>query len=290
MNKCIIWPEGAIDVWNKDDKSFMKARRQDWSHVKKSLSCLSPFISKKSHKQHKELFLTGDIVDTFDAGEFHGHELDYRGCHLIFQMWYYPDNDMNLFHQLVQNAAYQDITCARSQYTDYLKQQCAVDPSYGFMGGREENIFRALYPSYDYNDIKEYSPDQPNPIHRCPLHLGPDFYYILGLISTLNAVMYGDRVNRCYPGRYLWDYFDFAFSHIDLDSFNADIHPVTLSIFYNMLYLARDQKDVSRFAVKNTLANEVANEIKVRFEKRELCKNLLAVWDDLDGLRKRFPY
>lgn len=290
MNSCITWPEGALDIWNKDDRLFMKARRQEWVSVKKTLNCLSPFISKKSHKQHKELFLTGDIVDTLNPDEIHGHELDYRSCALIFQIWYYPDNDMNLFQKLVEEAGYQDITCARSQYSDYLRMRCKEDSGYGLMGGREESVFRALYPSYDFHNIKEYAPDMPNPIHRMPLHLGPAFSDILYFISTINAVLCGSRVNKYYPGRYLWDYFDYAFNQIDLETFNAETHPVKLSVFYNMLYLARDQQNAQGFCAGSTLAIEVAKEIKERFENQGLCKNLLTVWGELDELRKRFPY
>lgn len=280
-NKYIKWPDGALDAWQVNDKTFMKQRRQEWARVKKNLVLLKTYIQRPSHKQHRELFMTGNIIDTFDPNEIAGPQLSYNGTQLLFQLWYYPDNDLDVFNQLFELSGYTQISGSRSQFATYCKGLRNCDPDYGLMGGREENVFRALYPSYDNNETRLHSGGS-------EIRLGPAFETIVEHISNAyNPTFSGREYNRYVHGRCIWDYMEYYLDKKGVEEYK--LRDTTYELFYRALFTAKyKEQKVARFAKDDDDVVELADNLRQRFENREFNAGLMAIWDNIDDLYHQY--
>ena len=276
MKRKITWPDNGISAWKPDDKEFIKARKDEWTKVKHVLSLLKTFISKSLYSQHRELFMTGDIVKTYNPDKYlYGYSLSYNDVTLLFQLWYYPVNDLDYFRKLFDNADIVDINASRSSFNDYLYEpnRNDLDPEYGLMGGREESVFRTLYPSRDPEETKvvEHSPD---------LILGPDIRLVVKhIISAYSPRFRGKPVNVNAHGQHIWDYLEYQLDKYELDQ--LEIEPLLFKVLHIVKY--REQSE-PKFPVDKKDVVELADNLRKRFENREFTPGLMHIWDNIDDL------
>ncbi|MDJ0833591.1 MAG: hypothetical protein QNJ69_08735 [Gammaproteobacteria bacterium] len=276
MKRKINWPDNGITAWKSDDKEFMKTRKDEWAKVKQVLTLLKTYISRSLHSQHRELYLTGDIVKTYKPDKYlYGYSLSYNDVTLLFQVWYYPENNLDYFHILFDKADKGDIEASRSSFNEYYRAigNSEFDPQYGLMGGREESVFRTLYPSKNPEEIRA----QKNP---SDLMLGPDIRLICShMISAYNPRFCGAIGNVNHHGQYIWDYLEYQ-----LENHPNEASKIT-GFFYKMLHTAKyREKTQPKFPLDKPDVIALADNLCRRFENREFSPGLMSLWDNIDDL------
>jgi len=190
MQRELIWPEGALDAWQVKDKAFMERRKAEWEIIQQYLR-LYKNVRSTNFRYHKQLFMKGRInyPDSFNFGVEPS---------LFYQMWYYPKNDLELFKKLfflnLESADRLEIPSSRRQYVAWLRSQAAHAvsgdmclPGYGLFGGKEENMFRALYPDYDFNNKVQPNFNQ-GKVEK--ISLGPSLGLIIEHITSAYGPLY----------------------------------------------------------------------------------------------------
>lgn len=153
------------ELWQPENKDWMKERKEEWIKVQKSLNALS-YIERKYYKHHKDYFFYGPEA-------WRNEDVPTRAFDqtiLLFKMWYHPICTLEEYQKIFN--AYPNFHDQRAIFKfDIAFDAEKADPDYGFMGGREELIVKALFPSYDYDDVVYGI--QRNGVKYGPIHLAP---------------------------------------------------------------------------------------------------------------------
>jgi hypothetical protein len=285
MSIRIPWPDGHLDAWKPTDESFIAAREAEWPHVEYVLRS-SRKVKKKYIKKHKEFFMTGNVEKTLTKeDEFMIHLADNAG-YIYFMLWYYPQNDPDAFRRIfdysVENSN-ADVV-ARDFLDEFFRSVEHFEPEYGLMGERQENIFRAIYPSYDFFDIRTFKHSKKQ------VNNGPYIGRVLRDIADAYAgIFFKEQFNRYHHGLHIWDYLE----NYLIDKKITECKQTASNVFfYNILMIIKtngeqcnvcwDYYDPIR--LHDDYVQGVLSSIHARFENREFNDGLMWVWDNLETL------
>lgn len=271
-------------LWRTDDKAWLKQRKEGWGKIKYSLD-EQGYIKKKHYKYHKELFLYGETdYSLLNKNGF--SELPFSpGGVLLYLLWYYPEDDQAVLDKLVMDAILIDsgdnefFAFGSARSTIFILptggDSNGYDPDYGMMGGREERIVHALFPSFDYDDvISTYKSTE------AEVHLSPHPSDILHhLINHTLPLLTGYDKNVYSPGQYLWDYFDHNVDKIDPGKIDKKAERL-----FTTIYIIKYWNGWDGFPNENPHVVAMAEKLKARFDNREFGKTLMGYWDNIEEL------
>lgn len=262
------------ELWKPDDKEWMAQRKEEWPKIVKSLDAIG-YIKRKHYKYHKDYFFKGpsSIDEDLVPSKVFG------GGRLIFKMWYLPVATLEAYKNIF-------LACpsAGAQEALFRFHSSALnieDQTYGLMGGREELIIKAIYPSFNYDDV---ACCVRHGIPQREAHLAP--VPLICLTYVLNAFLsmfLRPNKNPFSPGQYLVDHLDHCIDKIDLD--DSDLARKRERLI-NAMHVIKYQSKHPKFQKDNMLIVEVANKLKSRFENRDFGATLMNYWDNIDELYK----
>jgi hypothetical protein len=285
MSIRIPWPDGILDAWKLSDESFIAEREAEWPHVEYVLKA-SGWVKKKYIKKHKEFFMTGKVEKTLTKeDEFMIHLADNAG-YTYFMLWYYPHNDPDAFRRIfdysVENS--NGDVVARGFLDDFSSAVERFEPEYGLMGEREENVFRAIYPSYDFFDLRTFEHS------RKKVNTGPYIGRVLrDIADAYIGVFFEEQCNRFHHGLHIWDYLEYYLKDKKLTEYDLDF---TKHMLFNILIIIKTNGDQCNVCwehykpirLHDDYVQGVLSSIRTRFENREFNDGLMWVWDNLETL------
>lgn len=152
------------------------------------------------------------------------------------------------------------------------------------MGGREEFMVKALFPSYDYEDTQAViglDGKEHGIVHLAPI---PEecLRYVL---NALLPIFCRPNKNPYSPGQYLMDHLDHCIDKIDLNSMTMLGEKERL---IEAIYIIRYQSKHPEFQKDNPVIVDIANRLNARFNNREFGSTLMDYWDNIEDLYKEF--
>lgn len=81
------------EAWKTDDKVWVKQRREQWKHIKDSLSQIIQ-LEKRNIKYLKLYYMTGKEDDRFPMTSYEFME------GLLYELWFHPDHSIENWKQL----------------------------------------------------------------------------------------------------------------------------------------------------------------------------------------------
>jgi len=278
-------------LWKTDDKEWMAQRKEEWKHVLKSLNVIrdedNSEIKKKLFKYHKELFFTGEYNISKED------ELNFERpfpSELLFLLWYYPDKSLDKYISIIdsymdglRNVLYREkkpleYSIGARNYFMSISCKIGFDSDYGFMGGREELLVQALFPSLDYNDTIDIIDESGN--NKAEVHLGPkseDIY--MYAIAPIYAWFKGSPNNKYLPSQYFWRYLDYLLSVND-NCLNTHAKEVLTFV----LYILKHTDEFKKFPKDTKHVVEFANKLRLQFENNEFGDVLMGYWNNAEKL------
>jgi len=285
-------------LWKTDDKEWMIQRKEEWRYIQKNLDIIRDYpnfeIKKKHYKYHKELFFKGEYELTKDDLEHFERPL---GCPVFFNIWYCPEKSVEAYRKILDSVTDRiaEGNLKRGQLEDFEYAQCDTyflnnagkvkyDENYGFMGGREELVTRAMYPSYDYDDVKIIRNEELD--REIKVHYGPSIetlgrYVVAPLDSLFRR---GANKIKFLPAQYLWDHFDFAFTNNP--GMLSDLQTRQLVA---VLYICKHRESYKEFPHDKPHFVDFAENLRQRFENNEFGEPLLEYWNSIETLIKKHP-
>ncbi|MCG7985377.1 MAG: hypothetical protein JAY90_21865 [Candidatus Thiodiazotropha lotti] len=264
-------------LWQPNDKAWVKQRREEWKKIVKSLDAIG-YINKKNYKYHKDYFFKGpSSIDeallppkVFDSGK------------LIFKMWYHPVVSLEAYQGIFNACPSERSQEALFKFNSASKRKIK-DEDYGLMGGREKLMIKALFPSYDFDDVTYCERDgvQHGPVHLAPTP-GMCLSYVLNALIPMFRV---PDVNPYSPGQYLMDHLDHCIDKID---FTDDAQSGEKERLIEVIHLIKHQSKYPKFQKDRKSIVAVANQLKARFENREFGPILMEYWDHVDDLYEEY--
>lgn len=290
MTPDILCGRGVQDVdlslWKTDDKAWMNNRKEEWKNVKRSLDAQNA-IKKKHYKYHKQLFFFGDLVPHVLNEDMTYFQPFHPGTPLLYMLWYYPVADLTTFRNLIEahkDAKYINVSETGKtflfQFPVTRPSRGKYDRKYGMMGGREELIVRALFPSYNYEDTTVG-------YRNSCIHLAPHPKMVLRYIEdSLHPLFggYNEGSNIFTPGQYLWDHFDHC-----IDAVRQEVIDARPDRFYQLLYIIKHWESWGRFPRDDERVVAIAEKLRARFDNREFGATLMDYWDNIDALYAAHP-
>jgi hypothetical protein len=126
--------------WKTDDKKWLKARKEVWRPIKKSLREIDE-LDRDYLKRLQEYFLTGK-----EPKIRHRHK---PYILMIFRLWFHVDQSEGNWSDIIRETGVDDFRHSRGIYLRHAgRAQLFVD-DYGFMGGLEERFVKVFYPVTD---------------------------------------------------------------------------------------------------------------------------------------------
>jgi hypothetical protein len=285
MSIRIPWPDGILDAWKPSDDSFIAQRDAEWPHVEYVLKA-SDWVKKKYLKKHKEFFMTGNVEKTLTKEDEFMIHLAGNAGYTYFMLWYYPYNDPDAFRRIFDYSVETgngDVV-ARGFLDDFSSAVEHFEPEYGLMGEREENIFRAIYPSCDFFDIRTFEHS------RKKVNTGPYIGRVLrDIADAYNGIFFNEHFNRYHHGLHIWDYLEHYLEDKKITECKQNISKI---YFYNTLMIIKTNGEFSSYCRKinkpirlhDDYVQGVLSSIRARFENREFNDGLMWVWDNLETL------
>lgn len=286
MSSTICWADGMLDAWKLSDASFVAAREAEWPHVEHVLK-ESGWVKKKYLKKHKEFFMTGKVEQTLTKEDEHMVHLAVNAGYTYFQLWYYPKYDpaslSRIFDFSIERGnGDQEARGFLSNFADSAER---FEPEYGLMGEREENVFRAIYPAYDLNDVRTF------PHSRKKVYLGTSIRRILWSIAdAYKGAFFEEHCNRYHHGLHIWDYLEYYLKDKLITEYKIPAN--AKGPFYNiMMAIKTNGEKYSGIYMRNypirlhdDYTRGVLSSIRERFENRDFNDGLMWVWDNLEIL------
>ena len=239
--------------------------------IVKSLDAIG-HIDKKHYKYHKDYFFKGpsSINEALLSPNV------FAGGKGVFEMWYHPEISLE---------AYKEIFNAHPNERDQealfkFNRGCNIrlkDYEYGMMGGREELIVKAMFPSCDYEDVIEFKKNE-NISWFTHLAPNPSSCLINTTSGILPILLYPNK-NRFSPGQYLIDHLDYCIDKLD--------KPKSDSSLYRMLHVLKKPNSHEKFQKDSAHVVEIANNLKQRFENEEFGETLMSYWNNIDELYEK---
>ena len=286
MTHFIEWMENHQGAW-ENTKEFKSKRKFDWKIIETALGNCGIDIPKKYYKIHKQYFMNGCLSKTVDGSEMDDDYMrtafNRSGGTMFFMMWYHPENNIEVFRSLFDISA--SSGCIESAKANLWSNQVTgnidiLPKEYGSLGGKQENIFRALYPSLDFNETKQLH------LGESSIHMGPSLGTVLRFVNpSCNNILLGNERYFNSAGQFLWDYLDFSINITNNDEIEERMN--FSKSFYDILYRSKYQGATLGFAKNNPHSVKLANEIKHLFENKKLCQNLQDIWNNIDMLYEK---
>lgn len=282
-------------LWKPDDKEWMKQRAAEWRCVVKSLDVIrnepNLVIKKRHYKYHKDLFFTGEYTITRED-ELH-FERPFPS-ELLFLLWYYPEKSLESYKRIIDGhmislknrlhleSGVLEYSIGTRSYFMRIAGNLGFDKEYGFMGGREELITKAFFPSYDYGDTITISDDSGQ--RSTDIHLGPKPKDMYGYtISGLLPMFEGFDKNRYLPAQYMWDHLDFS-----MTKYPETLDDLGVKILVKVLYICKHHEDYRKFPHEKSHVVQFADKLRQRFCNNEFGDALMNYWNDIDALYKKY--
>jgi hypothetical protein len=213
------------------------------------------------------------------------HLADNAG-YIYFMLWYYPQNVPDAFRRIfdysVENSN-ADVV-ARDFLNEFFRSVEHFEPEYGLMGERQENIFRAIYPSYDFFDIRTFK-------HRKKqINNGPYIGRVLrDIADAYGSVFFEEHCNRFHHGLHIWDYIEYYLKEKKITEYDLD---GTKYMFFNILMIIKNNgegltsctRKRKHVRLDDDYVQSVLTSTRARFVNREFNDGLMWVWDNLETL------
>jgi hypothetical protein len=293
--------ETNASYWHPDDKLWLKARKEQWKQVKKSLDIITKHHDepkRKYHKYHQELFLYGTInsevknthLKRKDENDYlyTGHDA-FEHVLPIFQLWYHPDPaslDLKAFIQPYLNCGtmknLREILFKFYYNAGAMWHRPMFSSETGMMDGRESLMVKLLCPGHDFNKpvIEVADPNRAHGQGEC-FHPGMLEHW-LGAHSFIELFQ-DARFIPYAPGQYLWDHFSYALerypdlvfkpgggvSHEEKKNFVLNLIVVILD-FVNRTDKSRNRPSTIAF-VENVMS---------KYEQKTFSDAMLKLWDE----------
>jgi L-rhamnose mutarotase len=278
MTVSIPWPDGIVEAWKTTDANFIAQREAEWPHVEYVLKATNK-VKKKYLKKHKELFMTGNVTKALTKEDEYMIHLSDNAGYTFFMLWYYPSNDPDAFRQILDHSVNRsnDGLVARDFLNEYFRAVEHFEKEYGLMGERQENVFRALYPSYEYSN-------------NWTIKNGPHISTVIRDISdAYDGAFFNEHCNRYHHGFYIWDYLEHYLSEKNITEYDLDYRKHML---YNILMIIQTNgkrhevcwKRYNPLRLHDEYVQGIMNSIRGRFKNREFNEGLMWVWDNLETL------
>jgi len=283
----IPWPEGVFDAWKSSDENFIAQREAEWPHVEYVLRA-SDNVKKNHIKKHKEFFMTGNVKETLTKEDEYMIHLSSNAGYTYFMLWYYPYNDLDIFRRIFNYSVEKgngDVV-SRGFLNEFGSSIERFEPDYGLMGDRQENVFRAIYPSYDSLDTRAYRHNQKQ------IKTGPYIGRVIrDIADAYDGVFFNEYCNRYHHGLNIWDYLEYYLNKKSIAEYDLDF---SKHMLFNILMIIKTNGErhevcwerYKPIRLHDDHVKEIMISIRARFENREFSDGLMWVWDNLETLCK----
>lgn len=300
--------ETNASYWHPDDKLWLKARKEQWKQVKKSLDIITKHHDepkRKYHKYHQELFLYGTInsevkntrLKRKDENDYlyTGHDA-FEHVLPIFQLWYHPDPtglDLKTFIQPYLSSGTMD--SLREKLFGYYYNAGAMyhrpmfSSESGMMGGRELLMVQLLCPGYDFRKPAIEVAD-PNRAHGQGECLHPAFIEQRLASHTFIEMMQDARFIPYAPGQYLWDHFSYALEHYPDLVFRAGggvSHEQKKNVILELIVVILDFVNRTDKSKNRPSTIDFVENVMSKYEQKTFSDAMLKLWDEAKQNYKR---
>lgn len=252
-------------VWKPEDKAWKKERKAEWRFISNNLKQVHYGLLGKTSgylTTHKWLFLEGEVMDEdLPVG---GKDFNYQLP--LFLFWYHPELIDTVCEQIVEHFS-QDMYKARSlsdsrrAFFLYANNE-NYKKEYGFMGGREELVFKYLMGDRATQIIKKYD-------HV--LYIDSTDFIGRHCYAGLNCVLRSLN-SPWHPGQFLWG------SHIK--SIFHEVEEPNLSRYKNIFKMVLFFDEHSNTSKNDPRSIAMKDKLLAEYEAGELPDSMNKLWEE----------
>jgi len=263
--------------WPATEPSELATRKDEWRHIVKNLRIMTNIVSAKAHKYHKELYFKGSLHPDLliKSGSKYAELLHLRifEVPLLFHMWYHPKPSIEIYEEMIlSQTRYNPIRDLIHQVFRQLYPR-NFNFDYGLMGGREELLCKALYPSVDWKERRTIGGVEVSKsislslLSSCPAHT----------VRVLDSEMI---ISPYAVGQYFWNHIDYS-----LENYMEDCHKA-MNVNKRVVVILRCFRSVLDFYdregghLSRPSAVKLQKELKDKFEAKEFGSFLTRLWQE----------